>query len=418
MTNRHLNLEPERALEFARSISRPRLVGSGTDELVAQEISEQLRGSGFEVSNPGFRFSTALGVALNVEILITQLLIVGALALRLTNPFTSLLLAILLLAFVPFSPAVIQAVHRNSLEIGRTNGSLFSRLCMKLGKVYRAENIVAQLSKAEGEVSLPHLILVAHYDSKSQRLPLVGRIVLFVLAILGSILFALLLILSFLSPSLLTAATIAALLALGSSIPLLFLGVGNRSPGAIDNASGVGMVIELAEKIAETPAIHNKIDLEVLITSAEELGVMGARAYVVSNADSLSQKASKAGLYVLNFEGVGVNGDLYLANGRGGDKRPGAAEFVQAIREASSELGVKLTRFNLPAALLDHLPFAEQGYAAVTLLSIGRASLYVHTRKDTVERLDSEGFAKAGEVAAGFVERLAVGGLDHAARRG
>jgi hypothetical protein len=66
---------------------------------------------------------------------------------------------------------------------------------------------------------LPHLYLVAHYDSKSQRMPLVMRITLFMLAIIAGLILVVLTLFDVSTAFYLP----IGLLALAVLIPLLFL---------------------------------------------------------------------------------------------------------------------------------------------------------------------------------------------------
>jgi hypothetical protein len=133
----------------------------------------------------------------------------------------------------------------------------------------------AHLPRASaGRDELPHLYLVAHYDSKSQRMPLVVRIALFMLAISAGLMLVVLTLFGIFTVLYLP----IGLLALAAAIPLLFLDVGNNSPGAIDNASSVGLVLHLAEVLAQRADWQNKLRLTILIPSAEEMTLMGSVA--------------------------------------------------------------------------------------------------------------------------------------------
>jgi hypothetical protein len=155
---------------------------------------------------------------------------------------------------------------------------------------------------------LPHH-LVAHYDSKSQRMPLALRISLFMLAIIaGLIMIAL---------TLLNVTTVLYLpigfLALAAAVPLLFLDVSNDSPGAIDNASSVGLVLHLAEVLAQREDWSAKLRVTILLPSAEEMTLMGRSPVTAMNR--CCKPRSFGGLYVL-FDGIGVDGDCTVGRSR------------------------------------------------------------------------------------------------------
>ena len=109
-------------------------------------------------------------------------------------------------------------------------------------------------------------------------MPLVVRITLFMLAIIAGLI---LVVLTLLDVSTVLYLPIG-LLALAAAFPLLFLDVGNNSPGAIDNASSVGLVLHLAEVLAQRADWQDKLHLTILIPSAEEMTLMGSVAYVTA----------------------------------------------------------------------------------------------------------------------------------------
>lgn len=121
----------------------------------------------------------------------------------------------------------------------------------------------------------PGIWLVAHLDSKSQTIPILARIasVTAFAALFGLALLALISA-SILGRDSLTRIGVAtSILAAVGLLPLLVLFIGNRSNGALDNASGVAAVLLALRQLKGR-------DIGVVITSAEELALAGARAFV------------------------------------------------------------------------------------------------------------------------------------------
>jgi Zn-dependent M28 family amino/carboxypeptidase len=242
-------------------------------------------------------------------------------------------------------------------------------------------------------------------------MPLAVRITLFTAAIVGSLTFAGLTLLGLAGHALVFAANVAGVVAVGAGVPLLFLGAGNASPGAIDNASGVGVVLHLAECLARRSDLFDKVRVMVLLTSAEELTLGGAFAFVRRNEDRLCRQAESGGLYILNLDGPGVDGKLYRAgeeNRLASHASPAShANLASLVRAACSELQIPLGKFSLPGAMFDHTPFARCGFDAVSLMAVGRASWAVHTPGDSADKLHVRGFEQAGRVAWRVIEKLA-----------
>lgn len=399
--------DPSIALDYARKISRPRQVGTNGENKVAQEIADQLRLSGFTVDCQPFQFSDALGTFLTAEILAGQVLILTTIMAQGVNQWLTLMQSVLLVLLIAAIGPINKQVQTSSLQPeDHEHPTWWSAICWRLGSHYKTKNITATLPDSPEDPTIPNLYLVAHYDSKSQRIPLVMRIALFVIVIAGSLGFAGLTTLSLINEILTPLGIVIGSVVILAGIPLLFLGYGNASPGAIDNASGVGLVLHLAEVISKQPILKEKIRITVLITSAEELGVMGVQAYIKHNKSSLRSQAEPAGLHILNFDGIGVDGKLYLA---GGQRRPAQSSednLLNLVRQSSKELGLSLGRFSLPGAMLDHVPFLENNYDAVSLITIGRTTRSIHTPQDTVNKLHIQGFEQAGRLTIRVVEKL------------
>lgn len=391
--NRFAGFDPNRALSYAKELSTPRLAGTPGEHQAAALIEARLQGAGWQVQRLPFAFSARAEGFLKAGLLL-GLLLAGAQSLpprwpALRLPASALLL--LLLGGLPRAYARMRRRQVQPLEGGAAPHPALPK---------RAENLHARLPGAGGE-DLPLLILMAHYDSKSQNLPLQVRVACFSLASLGALACALLSPLGLLRPALLPLARAAGAATLLAGLPLLTLRVGNASPGASDNASGAGLVLHLAEVLAgvcaQQPELLGRLRVECLFTSAEELGLLGALAFIQGRSRSLRRQAQGAGLQVLNFDGVGVQGELYLMGSSAG------GDLERALRAGAG----RLKRFRLPGALYDHLPFAALGLEAETLAVIGPASAAVHTPADGPHLLHPEGFRLAGEAALAAIAALA-----------
>ncbi len=403
------------ALNYARAISRPRRVGSGEDERVAGEIAARLEQSGYRVEHQPFRLSTAPARFLTLEILAGLLLILTAFWARRFGAWVEALPASTLLLLMFAIGPINRIVEASSVAPDPgVPVSRWSAMCLRIGDRYTPANLAAMRPDLPDDLVLPHLYLVAHYDSKSQWMPLAVRIALFTVAIIGSLSFAGLTLLGLAWPALTLAASVVGIVAAGAGLPLLFLRVGNASPGAIDNASGVGLVLHLAECMSRRSDLFDRLRVTVLLTSAEELTLGGAFAFVRRNEDWLRRQAESGGLYVLNLDGPGVDGKLYMVGEE--DSRLAASRYASSASHASlaglvqaacSELQAPLGRFLLPGAMFDHIPFARCGFDAVSLIAVSGASWAVHTPGDSAEKLHVRGFEQAGRVVLRAIEKLA-----------
>jgi acetylornithine deacetylase/succinyl-diaminopimelate desuccinylase-like protein len=245
-----------------------------------------------------------------------------------------------------------------------------------------AHNLVAQRGDAP-----PSVWLVAHVDSKSQPMPMVVRIAGVATLAAGVALTAIALALTLGTGSSRTILWIvcAVLAAVGGRIVAGSV-VRNDSNGVVDNASGVAAVLSAAALVDPTAAVG------VLVSSAEELGLAGTRAWVRAHANERA--------IVVNCDGVDDQGELTLMYTRA---RP--EPIVAAVQRAAGE--VRAVRMP-PGMLLDSVAFASEGWTAATLSHGSMRTLRrVHTRHDTLAQLEGTQVDPMAWVLARTAEALA-----------
>jgi hypothetical protein len=229
----------------------------------------------------------------------------------------------------------------------------------------------------------PSVWLCAHVDSKSQPVPTLARSSGIVLEGIGYVW----------TLALATAAMFgvtldrfhwefAATVTLVGAIPVVLSMVGTRSPGALDNASGVATVIAAARRLA------GKRGVGVLITDGEELGLAGARALARTRPREWT---------VLNCDGVDdIGGIQVMFTGR----RP--QKLLDGITKASRTTGIAHGAGRLiPGVLTDSVAFADAGMESVTFSRGSWSTLVrVHTRRDDLAHLRGTGIAETAALIA------------------
>jgi Zn-dependent M28 family amino/carboxypeptidase len=165
--------------------------------------------------------------------------------------------------------------------------------------------------------------------------------------------------------------------------------VRNDSQGALDNATGVTATL-IASRAGSIPG-----DLGVLITSGEELGLAGARAWAAGATPEM---------LVINCDTVDDVGRWRCMYSGAKPRRIGAAAAAVAGR-----LGLKLPIGRLiPGILADSMAFADRGIESVTL-SRGTLSTLarIHTRRDTSSALGGRGVAEGAAILSALAKELA-----------
>ncbi|HEV2644100.1 MAG TPA: M28 family peptidase [Candidatus Elarobacter sp.] len=237
----------------------------------------------------------------------------------------------------------------------------------------------------EATRGVPRVWLIAHLDSKSQPIPLLMRAggVVSSLVAWGTLFAVWAASSRFRVPA--VAIMLPAAAAVAGTVPLAWSFVSARSAGALDNGSGVVAVLRAAESLARD------LPLGVLLTSAEELGLAGARAWVMARPSGVA----------LNCDGVDDVGRVSVTVAR--DRHGELVAAVQGARHALRAPVPFVVRRAVPGVLLDAAAFADAGWIAATVSRGGWRSLArVHTAADERARLRGDGVDGVARLLAGI----------------
>ena len=227
--------------------------------------------------------------------------------------------------------------------------------------------------------------LVAHLDTKAQAQSMAGRLVaVWVTAVAVMVLLSLA-VLRINGP--LPAGPAVAIGALGCVAGVL-LGRGQlsgASPGARDNGSGLLAILTAAE-LTSDPSIG------VIVTGAEEFGLVGARALARDRAGLFAQAR------VLNVDTVDDEGTLFVVS-----HARGSAELAGRLLERLAGLAPVSRARRLPLGIMvDGVPLSRVALEAVTIGRLDWGTLRrMHTPRD-----DADGYHLATAESLG--ERLAT----------
>ena len=228
--------------------------------------------------------------------------------------------------------------------------------------------------------------VVAHVDTKAQGHSMAGRLVAVwvCLVAIAALLAAAVLRLSGVVPTWLVAGA-AALAVAGSALA----GRGRlrgTTPGARDNASGIVAALAAAEAAAPGSG------LGILLTGAEEFGLVGARILAEQRPELVR------GIEVVNVDTVDERGNLSLVShdGPGRALAAGLAPFLAAV-----EVPLRLRRLPL-GIFVDSYPLARAGAKAVTVARLDWNTLRrLHTPRDTGDGMSFDTARAVGRAVSG-----------------
>jgi hypothetical protein len=226
--------------------------------------------------------------------------------------------------------------------------------------------------------------IVAHLDTKAQAQSMAGRLVaVWVIGLAVAALIALALVRVRRPVAVPAAGGGAALAVLAGALA----GRGRlrgSSAGARDNGTGVAAALAAAERLADEGT-------GILITGAEEFGLVGARVFVARAGGSLR------GAEIVNLDTIDQEGALALVSH---DARGSSLARREAARLAAAGLPGRLRRLPL-GILTDSLPFARAGVPAITIGRLTWRTLRtIHTPRDTADGLSLETAEQVGRALA------------------
>lgn len=205
-----------------------------------------------------------------------------------------------------------------------------------------------------------------------------------------------------------------------------------NNPGASDNASGIGILLELARHFKK---IESELDciVKFIAFGAEEIGIVGSRNYLCTNTESLRQCE-----LLFNIDDVGGNGRVLVEMNGGVSGIPKVKcqsqipEFVKTypwegvnsywrmladddlmkifaasnhpdwlvdvINKSVEELGYDVQPTGTQGS--DQLAFAQAG---IVTSGIGIISAFSHTSQDIPTRINKRSLNIAGEITAQVV---------------
>jgi hypothetical protein len=235
---------------------------------------------------------------------------------------------------------------------------------------------------------LPRVWLVAHLDSKSQPVAMLLRVAGIVIAAATLVALAALALAAMSGEAVPARAWhLLAVIGAAAALPIVASVVGAKSPGALDNGSGIVTVLLAAE------ALPRDMPVGVLLTSAEELGMAGARAFAGTRRAAMA----------INVDGVDDHGaTICMYHGRAARVRVGVARAARAIGMRVRE------QPTIPGLLTDGVALGDAGWSAVTLSRGGLGTLWrIHRAADTAERLSGVGMHEVARLVASAAREIA-----------
>ncbi|HPI69482.1 MAG TPA: M28 family peptidase [Bacteroidales bacterium] len=166
--------------------------------------------------------------------------------------------------------------------------------------------------------------------------------------------------------------------------------------GADDNASGIGAMLELAEKFALTPGSHPR-SIVCIAFSGEEKGLLGSKYFTENPLIDLGEINA-----MINLDMLGRLQETNILQVSGAGTAPRMKDIINSINDTSI---LKLTVSDEGYGPSDHSSFYAKDIP-VLFFSTG-AHLDYHTPSDTHDKINYEGMVKVSSFIFEIAEFLA-----------
>ncbi len=378
----------KRVYQHIKHLAFPRLVGSAGEVKARTYIVKQFTAFGLEVSQETFSFTKFPSEVLPRILCGFFVLIV------LSVPWFGerFPLPVCLACFVSLSLSMFLTQWQKRLE------GLYD-----VGRKYNSANVIATNSTKQGR-DVSALLFVAHYDSKSQVLPIAVRAAAYGVALLGLIGLTVVTVVKVVTLVWLPDYIVWSLAGI-TTFCLLLLQINltqNRSPGGFDNASGVGVMLEVARVVMARDVGR---PITFLAVGAEEYGMCGVVRYMQKHADKYDRNRT----YVINLDGLGVGETVNVITRYGIPPVHTTRTLAKVLQTSGESLGIQVSERYLPIGVgLDSIPIASRGFEAVTLTAGGVSSvaLKIHSKEDKSGLLNVRSLQQIGELITYVIERV------------
>ena len=360
------SMDHVKALAFARSLS------STGETKAALYIKNEMDKENIECNFEYFGFTGAKRRFMRLSYLII---------------FTSLIIYRLLLVVVAyFAIKVLFARLRNYSLVERES----------------SKNVVAKIEAVKNQEKRPVVILSAHYDSFSTKIPYRLQKIfffLFKIMLIPYIMFAFFLVFFFLFNE--PTAEITQLILyftlvefVMATITFLLIYDSDNSSGSVDNASGVAILIELTKVFKRQPL--ENYDVIVLWSGGEEWGLKGSIAFCKKHRDYLKKTYDLNRSFNINVDMVGSYIGLETKPSLHLRRRKEVFDLNKRIEETANKLNIPITVYNkIFGSKADHKSFRSFTKKTKTSFQVAyfhseKDSKFIHSSKDTPDKCSPE----------------------------
>ncbi|MBY9007615.1 MAG: M28 family peptidase [Candidatus Lokiarchaeota archaeon] len=381
----------ERLYNYVNDLCFPRLAGTESEEKAVKITIDKFSKIGFtkdEINREPFQFSNFYSTLLIRLISMINLIFLLTIVLLI---YIQLYASLLIFSGLFIITLLIIRALKNP-ESPKIWGKYY-------GQMFNATNVYVKIPGKEiNNKKMGDIIISAHLDTKSQSFKTKWRIVIYRIWFFNGIILIIFYFL-FLLMAFGNIKINIRLLEIGIWSPtiiisimnllLISLNTHNKSPGALDNATGMAIVFELSSYFLKNPL--NSYNLWFCQFSAEELGTMGSRVFLNTHEREINKyKIFQINLDMISCKNHRHNRIEYRKSYGLFPRKIIAPVLNNYFEQNAKENQIKIHGFHLTTgAHTDTIPFHLRDYEAIDIVTRA-AAMWSHTKKDTIDKIDSK----------------------------
>ena len=181
----------------------------------------------------------------------------------------------------------------------------------------------------------------------------------------------------------------------------------NPVPGAMDNLSGVSVVLGIGKYLAENKTnkevfpTHTKIYL--ISFAGEEAGLRGAKRYVKTHYNELTKSKTK----VVNMDGIAKKDRIIIHSKESGIGANHDPDIYERLLKVANDLNIGAKLSALPFGATDGAVFSKKNISATSIgglnLKEELAPTY-HTRLDTPDAVEKEALGQVLQICLEYLK--------------
>ncbi|MBN1799947.1 MAG: M20/M25/M40 family metallo-hydrolase [Candidatus Lokiarchaeota archaeon] len=267
----------------------------------------------------------------------------------------------------------------------------------RLGKKLESQTLYTRLPSIKNGSNIPknfldelkkdskHIFLFAHLDSKGQRLTITLRIISFRLWLYSYMLSCTIISLNnYVFQTFIFVFLIIIFLSINLTATTMILlnTTNNKSPGAIDNGSGVVVLLDILRHFTNDGIRLSNYDLWFVFTGAEECGTMGARHFL----KIMRKVPEKENILIVNFDGIAKGVDYYSGLITPKKNR----EIYSKFQKIAEDIKFDFTHSNKVFGIRsDGLYLKNKGFGGFGF-GDNRTYKYYHSQHDSIDKVNFE----------------------------